>query len=173
MLSFLVWNEYSHLNSLKNKYHLFCNTEDPHSTSFGFLGVWRNVYLAVFLHRCIQVRKRWSTCSRRGRGLMGSMSPERLLKYWLAESSKLKCDNECRICVPNKTAMRRRAASWLSRDSVTKPTIWILRNCSFLQAGSISQWEVICLSWKRSLLSCLPHRFGFYFLLMQDFQRST
>lgn len=57
MLSFLVWNNYSHLNSLKNKYHLFCNTEDPHSTSFGFLGVWRNVYLAVFLHRCIQVRK--------------------------------------------------------------------------------------------------------------------
>lgn len=83
MLSFLVWNEYSHLNSLKNKYHLFCNTEDPHSTSFGFLGVWRNVYLAVFLHRCIQVRKDGGLAPGRGRGLMGSMSPERLLKYEL------------------------------------------------------------------------------------------
>lgn len=94
MLSCLVWTEYSHVNSLKNKYHLFYNTEDPHSTSFGFLGVWRNVYLAVFLHRCIQVRKDGGLAPGRGRGLMGSMSPERLLKYDEQSPSKLKCDDE-------------------------------------------------------------------------------
>lgn len=65
--------------------------------------------------------------------------------------------NYRKSCPEHQISMRRQAGSWLSRASVNKPIIWILRNCFYLQAGYISQWEwkVICLPWKRLSLSAV------------------
>lgn len=65
--------------------------------------------------------------------------------------------NYRKSCPKHQISMRRQAGSWLSRASVNKPIIWILRNCFYLQAGYISQWEwkVICLPRKRLSLSAV------------------